>query len=294
MQTNLSALLDYYISYLELEKNASPKTVENYTLWINRFVEFTKDADIKDIKKFTVLDFRRHLGTQNLSLKTVNYHVIALRAFLKFLLINDIEALNPQKLELSKLKPREVSFLTEDEVKLILSGPEQFEKDEITKKRDEAILHTLYGSWLRVSELIWLRQDAINLDQKQYRLIWKWSKMRSVFFSNTALEKLSTYLNARSDSNPFVFISHSNNSLDWKGLTRVSIETTVKKYAMLVWITKKVTPHTLRHSFATSLLMKWADIRSVQALLGHASITTTQIYTHVADQHLQKVHDLLD
>lgn len=159
--------------------------------------------------------------------------------------------------------------------------------------RDEAILHTLYGTGLRVSELIGLKRTDIKLDSNQFRVIGKGSKMRSVFFTKQAREKLERYLAARTDDTPYIFVSLSNFST-YKQLSRNSIEELVRTYAKQAGIDKKVTPHTLRHSFATSLIKKGADIRSVQTLLGHASITTTQIYTHVDDKYLKKVHDLLD
>jgi integrase/recombinase XerD len=155
------------------------------------------------------------------------------------------------------------------------------------------MLHVLYGTWLRVSELISLRKDQIILWEKQFSVRGKWSKVRSVFLTSKAADKLSRYLKMRVDSYPSLFISLSVNSY-WKQLSRNSVEALVRDYAKKVWITKKVTPHTLRHSFATTLLKKWADIRSVQTLLWHSSITTTQIYTHVDDRFLKQVHDLLD
>ena len=159
--------------------------------------------------------------------------------------------------------------------------------------RDKAILATLYGTGLRVTELISLKISEIKLSESQFSVIWKWSKLRSVFLTNDAKEKIKKYIFSRADDSEFLFISLSGNSY-WAPLSRNSIESLVKKYAELVWIKEKVTPHTLRHSFATSLLRRGADIRSVQALLGHSSIQTTQIYTHVDDKYLQKVHDLLD
>ena len=159
--------------------------------------------------------------------------------------------------------------------------------------RDKAILATLYGTGLRVTELITLKTKDIKLSESQFSVIWKGSKLRSVFLTKDAKEKLKKYILSRADDSEYLFISLSWNSYG-EPLSRNSIESLVKKYAELVWITEKVTPHTLRHSFATSLLRRGADIRSVQALLGHSSIQTTQIYTHVDDKYLQKVHDLLD
>ena len=159
--------------------------------------------------------------------------------------------------------------------------------------RDKAILATLYWTGLRVTELITLKISDIKINENQFSVIGKGSKLRSVFLTQDAKEKLKRYILSRGDESEYLFISLSPNSY-WEPLSRNSVEWLVKKYAELVWIHEKVTPHTLRHSFATSLLRRGADIRSVQALLGHSSIQTTQIYTHVDDKYLQKVHDLLD
>lgn len=289
----LGDMLDTYQVYLEHEKNASPKTRENYGLWLGRFLEFIGNIPVEDIKSLDVLDFRTKLLQRKLSKKTINYHIVALRAFLKFCLKHDIDVISPDKLELGKVPPRVVSFLEEDEIQKILMMPLMNEKKEIKRLRDEAILHTLYGTWLRVSELVSLKKTDIKMDSNQFWVIGKWSKLRSVFFTKQAREKLEKYLAARTDDCPYIFINLSN-FRSFAQLSRNSIEELVRTYAKLAWIDKKVTPHTLRHSFATSLIKKGADIRSVQTLLWHASITTTQIYTHVDDKYLKKVHDLLD
>ncbi len=290
----LSALLEKYMFYLEYERNVSPKTRENYSLWIGRLILFLWDMDVRKITRMDVLEFRMMLNKQGLSVRTINYHIVAIRAFLKFLLRNDIDCLSPEKLELAKTMPREVNYLTDAEIEKILKSPEIISpKNPLKCARDEAILHTLYGTGLRVTELIGLKRTDIKIDSTQFAIIGKWSKLRSVFTTKQAREKIESYLHMRTDNDPYVFISMSNNSVG-NHLTRNTIEEIVKTCAKYANINKKVTPHTLRHSFATSLIKKWADIRSVQTLLGHASITTTQIYTHVDDQHLKKVHDLLD
>ncbi len=294
MSNKLSNLVESYMAYLKYERNSSLKTLENYSLWLNRFIEFSGDINPKDISPFLVLDYRRSLDKLWLKIKTINYHIVALRAFLKFLAKNDIPAISPEKLELAKTPPRVVNYLSEEEIEKILKAPLQIEKKSLKTLRDEAILLILYWSGLRVSELIWLKKENIKFDSKQFWIIWKWSKLRSVFFTENAKIKLLEYLDKKKDNWEYLFSSLSNNRSIDKQLTRVAIENLVKKYAKLCWIEKKVTPHTLRHSFATSLLSKWADIRSVQVLLWHSSITTTQIYTHIADKHLEKIHKLLD
>lgn len=199
----------------------------------------------------------------------------------------------PEKLELSKTPPRNVSFLEEDEIELILRAPDEREHKDLKRARDEAILHILYGSGVRVSELINLQRDSIPTSGQQIQIIGKWSKLRSWFITKQAKEKIHAWLALRTDDSPHLFINLSNYK-HGSSMSRASIEHIVRWYAKLQGIQKKVTPHTLRHSFATSLLMKGADIRSVQTLLGHSSITTTQIYTHVSDKHLWEVHQLLD
>lgn len=240
-----------------------------------------------------VLDFRMYLAQQGLGPKTINYHIVGLRSFFKFLLRNDIDTISPDKLDLAKIPSNQLSYLDEAEVFSILEAPKQFEKNPLKILRDEAILHTLYGTGLRVTELITLKKSDIKLSEKQFSVIGKGKKLRSVFMTSQARDALKKYLMARGDDSEFLFISLSGNSYGQR-LSRNSVEAIVKHYAGVVGISKKVTPHTLRHSFATSLIKKGADIRSVQILLGHSSITTTQIYTHVDDKYLQQVHDLLD
>jgi len=292
-QQTISDYLELFLQYIAEAKNASPKTIENYNLWLGRFATFVGQIGPKDITAFMVLNFRMQLKKQDLSIKTINYHIVALRSFLKFLLRNDIDTLNPEKCDLAKIDPREVSYLTESELESLLWSPYQFEHKAIAQARDAALLAFLFSTGLRVSELIALTKDRIRTDSNQLTVIGKWRKMRSTFVTHDALEKLEEYRTLRTDDSNFVFVSHSNNRAPGQ-LTRNAVEDIVKKYKSLCGIDKKITPHTIRHSFATQLLKKWADIRSVQALLGHASITTTQIYTHVDDKHLADVHKMLE
>lgn len=286
-------LLEKFLYYLDFEKNTSPKTIENYSLWINRFINYVWDLDVRGITKMQILDYRMYLNQLGLSKRTINYHIVALRSFFKFCLKNDIDCISPDKLELAKMPTREVNFLTQEEVDKILSAPLDYEKDDLKRKRDFAILQVLYSTGLRVSELVSLTRSQINTDTKQFSVMGKWSKIRAIFLTDKAKEALVQYLLTRNDTSEYLFVSQSPNSRGQQ-LSRNSIEEIVKKYKNLAGIKKKVTPHTLRHSFATSLLKKWADLRAVQALLGHSSITTTQIYTHVDDKYLQGVHDLLN
>ncbi len=290
---NITDLIDVYMQYLEDAKNSSPKTLENYSLRLNRFVEYVWDIDIELIKPMHILWYWSYLKQKNLWKTTINYHKVAVRSFLKFLKKNEIECMDYDKVELAKQEPHDVSFLTEKEVMLLLDAPLVFEKNEIKQKRDLTILYFLYATWLRVSELIALRFDDIRQDSKQFRIVWKWKKLRSVFLTTKARDVLTSYIAILPPQSDYIFVSVSHNSFG-KKISRNAVEYIVKTYANLVGITKKVSPHTLRHSFATTLLKKWADIRAVQTLLWHASITTTQIYTHVDDKHLEWTHDLLE
>ena len=291
---SLSSLVDKYMMYLEFERNVSPKTLENYSLRLNRLVNSIGDVPIAEVNRFAILDFRMKLQQSGLSQKTVNYHITAIRAFLKFLLKNDIDCISPDKLELAKVPPRSVAYLTSEQIQLILEAPSIFQANENIRLRDELILQMLYGTGLRVSELTNLKPEAIRSDSEQFSIIGKGGKLRSVFITRNAQNKLDEYL-ATMGAGEYLIQSFSNNNENGdRPLSRASVENIVRQYAALVGIKQKVTPHTLRHSFATELLKKGADLRAVQTLLGHASITTTQIYTHVDDQHLKKVHDLLN
>ncbi len=293
-QQPLEEYLELFFLHLTENKNSSPKTIENYALRLGRFVEFIwAEITPNQLIAFQVLQFRQNLKKRWLSVKTINYHIVAIRSLLKFLLRNDIDTLAPDKCDLAKIDPREVSYLTEVELDDLLWSPYRFEEKEITQLRDAALLSFLFSTWLRVSELIALTKDRIRTDSNQLTIIGKWRKMRSTFITQEALEKLEEYRTLRTDKSEFVFVSHAKNRPP-AGLSRNAVEDIVKKYKTLCGIDKKITPHTIRHSFATQLLKKWADIRSVQALLGHASITTTQIYTHVDDKHLSDVHKILE
>ena len=289
----MSVLLWAFVDYLQHTKNSSPRTVSNYKLWIQRLVDYLGDPLISELRPMNIQNFRMELAKTGLDKKTINYHIIAMRSFLKFLLKNEIDCISPEKLELAKIPQREVSYLQENEIEAILNAPLFYEKNPLKQARDQLILQVLYGTGLRVSELTSLMRENLILGEKQFSIRGKWSKVRSVFFTSTALQYLEEYLMMRTDTYDPVFISLSRNSYGQK-ISRNSIEELVRKYAKLAGIDKKVTPHTLRHSFATMLIKKGADIRSVQTLLGHSSIQTTQIYTHVDDRFLREVHDLLD
>lgn len=285
--------LDKFVNHLIYDKNVSDHTIENYTHRLNNFIKCVGNISVHEIKQMHILDFRIRLAQQGLAEKTVNYNVIALRSFCKFLAKNDIETIAPEKIELAKIPPRQVSYLLEEEIMRLMEMPFQIDQEELKQRRDFAILQTLFGTGLRVSELINLKISDINLWTKQFSVIGKGKKMRSIFLTNHALFAIQQYLSCRSDTSEYLFISLAHNAFG-KALTRNSVEKMIKDYAIMAGINKKVTPHTLRHSFATTLLKNGADIRSVQQLLGHSSIMTTQIYTHVDDKYLQEVHNLLE
>lgn len=287
-----------FLDYLEVEKNRSTKTLENYDHYLNRFLEFAIDQGHSGLlpSQITlplVRKYRQYLNRitdehgNELKPVTQNYHIIALRAFLKFLAKEDVRSLSAEKVELGRSPQRIVDFLEPHEVEdLFASVPHTSKLQDL---RDNAILHVLYSTGLRVSELVHLTRDKINLDRGEFSVRGKGSKPRLVFLSENAKKVLGDYLNKRSDTNEFVFISHGINTTE-QNITPRSVQRIIAHYASKAGIVKKVTPHTLRHSYATDLLTNGADIRSVQALLGHASITTTQVYTHVTNRQLKDIH----
>lgn len=289
----MSTRLDLFLDHMEHTQNMSDKTIRNYKHRLGRLVTYLWDPLVNELHPRHLLLFRKELLEQWLSKKTINYHAIALRSFLKFLLKNDVETIAPEKIELAKIPQREVSFLEEDELTDLLQAPLLAELNELKRARDMLILAVLAGSGLRVSELISLTREMVDLRKRQFTIRGKGSKVRIAFLTKQASELLLEYLDLRLDSALPLFISLSRNSYG-EPLSRNAVEAIVRKYAQYAGIPKKVTPHTLRHSFATMILHRGGDIRSVQGLLGHSSIVTTQIYTHVDDKFLKGVHDLLD
>lgn len=324
-----------FLEYCEITKNQSTKTIENYSHYLGRFLEFlgdkagakstdadtghiTPDSSPDKIDLPLVNDYRLFLNRlsekgKTLSIKTQNYHIIALRAFLKFLTKNDIETLAPEKIELSKIPERAVEVLSKDELDRIF---EEVDASTPAGARDLAILETLYSTGLRVSELASLNRSQVDLSRREFMIRGKGKKPRIVFLSQKAADTIKRYLDKRTDNfDPFLIrirrpakskpqnattalrqtVTNQNvasaDILKSPRLSTVSIENIVSKYARKAGVIKKVTPHTLRHTYATQLLINGADIRSVQELLGHASITTTQIYTHVTNKALREIHE---
>lgn len=286
------------MDYLEVERGRSLKTIENYSLYLNRFLEFTNDLKVSKISVDTVSKWRQWLNRykgedgRGISRVTQNYHLIALRSFLKYLARRDINSLPADKIELAQAKRPQVSFLNEEEIGRLL---ETIDTTELTGLRDRAIIELLFSTGLRVSELVGLNRKDVHLGRGEFSVRGKGQKDRPVYVSQTANKAIKTYLEARKDGFEPLFIhySGSKSELESGEYTRLSVRSVqrlVERYAKQAGITKHVTPHTLRHSFATDLLSNGADLRSVQSLLGHANIATTQVYTHVTDPQLRKTH----
>lgn len=288
-----------FLEYLEIEQNRSQKTIQNYDHYLTRLVDFAGDIKVTDIDAELIRKWRlwlNRLGTNTsdeLGKTTQNYHLIALRSFLKFCAKRDIPALTADKIELARTKRKQVTFLNEDELTRIFDQPNI---NTLAGLRDRAILELLFSSGLRVSELVGLDRDHINLKRREFMVRGKGQKDRPIFISTNAAGWVEQYLVKRPDVARPLFIRYSgsrqvDNSGNFQRLTARSIQRLVARYALLAGITKHVSPHTMRHSFATDLLMNGADLRSVQAMLGHSNIATTQIYTHVTDPHLRAVHE---
>lgn len=296
--TDLSALKTQFLEYLEIEKGRSVKTVENYDRYLSRFLEHTKIKSPSQLSETMVREFRLWLNRQpgtsgDMKKKTQNYYLIALRAFLKYLRKLNIESLSPEKIELAKVGGRDLDLITAAELDRLLKAPHDAhakEKDhdkQLILLRDKAILELLFSTGLRISELCSLNSD-IDLSRDEFSVRGKGEKVRVVFFSETSKGAVHAYLKARKDLEDALFVDGRPKKLH--RITPRDVQRHIKRYASLAGITKKVTPHVLRHTFATDLLQNGADLRAVQALLGHANIATTQVYTHVTDKHLLEVH----
>ncbi len=286
MSHNILELKRQFLEYMEIERGRSVKTIENYNRYLSRFFDFAKIKNSKDISEEKVRSFRIYLNREGLKHKTQNYYLIALRAFLKFLRKRDVESLQPEKIELAKVSMREIDVMSSDELERLLSAPKG---EALLALRDRAILELLFSTGLRVSELVSLDR-YIDLSKDELTVRGKGDKLRLVFLSQSAKDAIKKYLDKREDMHEALFVNHAKNAnaQNTNRLSARSVERMIKKYATQAGITKSVTPHKLRHSFATDLLQNGADLRAVQALLGHASITTTQVYTHVVDKHLKE------
>jgi len=305
MATELEQLKREFLEHVEIEKGNSLKTVNNYDHYISRFFEFAKISGPKDITDDKIREFRLFLnrqpgvkvrGQQSSTLKknTQNYHLIALRSFLKYLMKRGITSLSPDRIDLAKIKERSLDLISSQELERLLKAPLENnianKKDNNLKNaRDKAILELFFSTGLRLSELCSLNRD-LDLSKDEFSIRGKGEKVRVVFLSDSAKDAIREYLKNRKDLDEPLFIQYSRNGANGNRLTPRSIERIVKYYAIKAGISKKVTPHVIRHSFATDLLSNGADIRSVQMMLGHANIATTQIYTHITDKQLRDVH----
>lgn len=325
MATQIEQLKREFLEHVEIEKGNSLKTVNNYDHYLSRFFNFAKISNVKEINDDKVREFRLYLNRQpgvkirgqqasTLKKNTQNYHLIALRSFLKYLMKRGIPSLSPDRIDLAKIKERSLDLISSEELKRLLEAPNELLKrsDLGTSRgptsnpsrflRDKAILELFFSTGLRLSELCSLDRD-IDLSKDEFSIRGKGEKVRVVFLSDSAKDAIREYLKNRKDFDEPLFVQYSRNIANKRSdlgttrgrtsnnrLTPRSIERIVKKYALVAGISKKVTPHVIRHSFATDLLSNGADIRSVQMMLGHANIATTQIYTHITDKQLRDVH----
>ena len=291
MSSDLQKLKTQFLEYIEIEKGRGVKTVENYDRYLSRFFDYAKiksPAQITEqiVREFRIVLNRSHGVAGTMKKNTQNYHLIALRAFLKFLRKRDIESLNPERIELAKVGGRDLDLISQDELNRLMRGPLG---ESLPALRDRAMLELLFSTGLRVSELCNLNND-LDLSRDEFSVRGKGDKVRVVFLSSSAKKAVAEYLKNRKDMGEPLFVGYGRGGKESDRLTPRSVERIVKQYAVKAGITRKVTPHVIRHSFATDLLESGADLRSVQALLGHANIATTQVYTHVTDKHLREIH----
>jgi site-specific recombinase XerD len=302
-KNKLQELKRQFLEYLEIERGRSDNTIRNYNHYLSVFLEQTGLSKPEQITDDSVRQFRLWLHRQpaghkknrrtgeTLSKKTQNYYLIAIRSFIKYMTRRGHKTMSAEQIELAKVPQRQIDVISSAELRRLLDAPDKETNLEM-RYRDKAVLEMLYSTGLRVSELCSLYRD-IDLSRDEFSIRGKGGKVRVVFLSPAAKDALKKYFEVRKDMSEALFVGISNNkSKDDKdkGLDRKSIERIVKKYATIAGITKRVTPHVIRHCFATGLLENGADIRSVQQLLGHADISTTQVYTHVTDKHLKEVH----
>lgn len=303
MNTNLPQFIDQFLEYLEIEKNCSKLTIRDYKHYLEVFAEWfasslpnktLSDLDLQTVRKYRVYLANR-VDKNNLTLKKVtqNYYVIALRSFLRFLIKNDHKTLEPSKIDLPKTESQSLKFLDKDQVDRLVTSVNTSKEEGL---RDRSILELLFSTGLRVSELVKLNRDNINFERREFGVIGKGGRARVVFVSDRAAKWIEIYLKKRKDNFKPLFIRYSGavnkeNSGEKMRLTARTVQRIVKKYVRLARLPVDATVHTLRHSFATDLLINGADLRSVQEMLGHKNISTTQIYTHITNKQLREVHE---
>jgi len=301
-KSEIGKKIEEFLDYLQVERGSSPLTIRNYRHYLTRLIKWMEAEHIHegltDINSEVVRRFRVYLSALpdgkggTLGRKTQGYHAIALRSFLKWLIKNDYKVLSPEKIDLPKIPERQVKFLSGEQVTRLLNSPSL---STIQGKRDKAILEVFFSTGLRVSELVKLDRDKIDLDRREFGIVGKGGRARVVFLSTRAAEWVHKYLGERPDHYKPLFIRHKGKvdptMPDEKmRLTPRSVQRMIKKYARKIKLPVDATPHVLRHSFATDLLMAGADLRSVQEMLGHKNVSTTQIYTHVTNKQLRDIH----
>ena len=294
MDNTIEVLIKDFLEYLEIERNVSQLTIRNYAHYLRRFVEFLQNGSpspaitVKSITNDSIREYRlflsRYTDKNNLTLKRVtqNYHLIALRSYLKYCLKRDVPVVAPEKIDLPKAESRSIKFLERDQVERLLNIAGSL--------RDRAILEVLFSTGLRVSELTNLNRDQINFDRKEFGVIGKGRRARVVFLSDTSVGWLKKYLDQREDHNKALFIRTAGKKDAALRLSPRSVQRLVEKYVKLARLPIKITPHGLRHSFATDLLTGGADLRAIQEMLGHKNVSTTQIYTHITNPQLKEIH----
>ncbi|OGZ45123.1 MAG: hypothetical protein A3J54_04580 [Candidatus Ryanbacteria bacterium RIFCSPHIGHO2_02_FULL_45_13b] len=304
-------LINEYLEYLEIEKGRSRKTIDNYGRYLARFLKFSQVLEPAHITDEIVRKYRLWLNRENLNRRTQNYHLIALRGFLKYLVRRGVQSLSPEVIELAKTEERYIDMVDADDLDRLLKAPApdmpergspqaKLERPALHNSlmclRDKALLELLFSTGLRVSELCSLDRDTVNPKKVEFSIRGKGGKIRVVFVSEDTRVALKEYLDKRGDVAPALFVSAPRGSSvsakmkEPSRLTPRTVQRIIKHYAIKAGISKKVTPHTLRHMFATDLLINGADIRSVQQMLGHANVATTQVYTHITDRQLRDVH----
>lgn len=300
---NLQELAQEFLEYLEIERNLSPLTIRDYRHYLNNFIAWSvanypinnpKDLTIETVRKYRVYLAHVNSPNGNLPLKRVtqNYYVIALRSFLRYLIRKDLAVVSPEKIELPKTESRSLKFLDRDQLEHLLAQPDTSGDAGL---RDKTIMEVLFSTGLRVSELCSLNRDQVNVERKEFGVIGKGRRARVVFISDRCAQWLQKYLAKRVDHFNPLFIRYAGNQEptvngEQMRLTSRSVQRLVTKYVRKARLPVAATPHVLRHSFATDLLMNGADLRSVQELLGHKNVATTQIYTHVTNAQLKDVH----
>ncbi|MEK7521915.1 MAG: tyrosine-type recombinase/integrase [Patescibacteria group bacterium] len=308
--TELERLIQEFLEYLEVERDVSPLTVRNYAHYLRRFSEWMKKnnwTNLADVTQDSIRQYRLYLsrlpalasqgvslhGRKAISKKTQGYHAIALRSFLKYLIRTDRQAFSPDKIDLPKAESHSLKFLSGEQVDRLLNSPSLSSE---VGKRDRAILEVLFSTGLRVSELVSLNRDTVDLERREFGIIGKGRRQRVVFLSRRAAEWIDAYLKIRKDNYLPLFIRHKGKmgpdiSDEEMRLGVRSVQRMVKKYVRKIKLPVDATAHTIRHSFATDLLMAGADLRSVQEMLGHKNVSTTQIYTHITNKQLRDVHE---